>query len=70
MAPALSAWIIVSHSRESPIGFPIEVSKPPLHNPTSVSSTPTDQAHMSEKAKLDPDTPIPEILTHTAETRK
>ena len=29
MAPALPAWIIVSHSRESLIGFPIEVNKPP-----------------------------------------
>ena len=29
MASALSAWIIVSHRRESMIGFPIEVSKPP-----------------------------------------
>ena len=27
MAPALSAWIIVSHSRESLIGFPMEVSQ-------------------------------------------
>ena len=29
MAPALSAWIIASHSRETLIGFPIEVNKPP-----------------------------------------